>query len=109
MSSPIIFSIDTETGDYKFLLSDETCTFLDPSSNVRRASHVEPVNLILRIMFYAIRLFGEDGRMGNWTRGWSCRWRVNLSPIGGIVIPVDFASRNSAISFEIDYLNNHFL
>lgn len=106
----IVFSIDTETGNSKFLVNDDTRSFLDETSTVQRASHVEPVNLILRITFYAIRtVFGEDSRMGDWTRRWLCYWRVNLNPVGGPIVPVDFASRSSAIDFEINWLNKNFL
>ncbi len=107
---PIIFSIDTETGDYMFLVSDETRPFLDSSSNVKRASHVEPVNILMRVAFKTLRkVFGEYGKVSDFTRMWPCRWRVNLSPVGGPVVPVDFASRDSAIEFEIDWLNHNFL
>ena len=106
----ITFSIDDSTGDTTFLLNDDTRAFVDSTSVIKRASHVEPVNLFIRIVFYTIRfLFGEHGRAGDFTRQWPCRWRVNLSPVGGPLIPVEWASRQSAINFEVRWLEENFL
>jgi len=105
----IVFSIDNE-GDVKFLVSDATRPFLDDSSRVQRASHVEPWNIPLRWAFYALRkVFGEYGKVAYFTRKWPCYWRVNLSPVGGPVVPVGFVNRDSAIDFEINWLNTYFL
>ena len=109
MQNPIVFSID-EQGDVKFLVSDATRPFLDETSKVQRASHVEPWNIPLRWAFYAIRkVCGEYGKMAEFTRKWPCYWRVNLSPVGGPIVPVEFANRDSAIEFEVDWLNHYFL
>src|SRR5208337_4002249 len=80
----ITFSIDDSTGNTTFLLNEDTRAFVDSTSVIKRASHVEPVNLFIRIVFYTIRfLFGEYGRAGDFTRQWPCRWRVNFSPVDG--------------------------
>lgn len=76
-------------------------------ASISRISHVEPVQPVLRWLFYLIRYwFGEDGETGRWLRTWRCRWRVNFGPIGGDVFDRDeagkpFADRQAAIDFEI--------
>jgi len=77
---------------------------------VRRASHVEPVNTYLRLLFHAIRkLVRDDSRVAAWTRLWDCKWRVNMSPVGGAILPVQFSNRLAAIDAEVEALNNHFI
>jgi hypothetical protein len=77
------------------------------NASTSRISHVEPVNWLLRVLFYAVRaVFGEDGRSGRWLRTWKCRWRVNFDPIGGSIYESGedgkpFATRQAAIDFEI--------
>ncbi len=70
----------------------------------KRASHVEPDRWIKRQLFHLARqLFGEYGRVGNWTRRWKCWWRVNLTPSGG-PIRRRFDDRADAIHWEIQWL-----
>lgn len=63
----------------------------------KRVSRIIPVNLLLRGLFYLIRLIVPDNsNMAEWTRGWGCEWRVMIeSKVFG-----PFASRPEAISFE---------
>jgi hypothetical protein len=76
---------------------------------VRRASHVEPVNTYLRLAFQVIRkLVSDDSRIAAWSRLWPCLWRVDMSPVGGGIIPVHFSNRLAAIDAEVEALNNHF-
>ena len=106
----VLFSIDESSGDVRFLVTDLSKDFVTKESNVSRASHVEPCNLVLRVVFYTLRsLFGEWGKIGDFTRRWLCLWRVNLAPVGGPIIPVDWASRQSAIDFEVNWLERNFL
>lgn len=79
----------------------EDFDLFDAESEVNRASHVEPVNRTLRRAFHFLRkVFGENGRVGNWTRRWKCEWRIDMSPVGGMVF-YGFASRADAIAYEV--------
>jgi hypothetical protein len=103
-------SIDDMTGTAQFLVSESTVGMVDSFTQVQRASHVEPTSLGFRVLFRSLRaLFGEYGRMAEFTRSWPCRWRVNLTPVGGPIVPVEWASRQSAIEFEIEWLNKKFI
>jgi len=44
---------------------------------VRRYSEIVPCNPVLLILFRLVRgLFGESGRMSDWTRRWKCQWKM---------------------------------
>ncbi len=78
--------------------------------NRKRATHVEPDNLLLRLAFHILRLFfGDKGFMSEFTRHWPCRWRVNITPVGGPILPELFDNRIDAIDAEVAWLNKHFL
>ena len=110
MNDQFTVSIDEATGNATFLVNDLSKGLLDSSSKVRRASHVEPYSFLPRLFFHGLRIvFGENGRIGDWTRNWSCRWRINLSPVGGPIIDIPFKYRLFAISCEIDWLEANFL
>jgi hypothetical protein len=103
-------SIDDSTGDYQFLVSDLSACLLDDTSTVRRASHVEPVNLLARKSFYLLRkLFGDTGKISNLTRKYPGLWRVNLAPINGPILPDTYKVRSEAINAEVTYLEKNFL
>lgn len=104
----ITFSID-ENGNTTFLVNELTNSFVNETSIVRRASHVEPWNPLLRAVFHTLRLFGDKTAIADWTRKWTCRWRVNLSPVNGPILPIEFANRSTAIQFEVDWLTENFL
>lgn len=106
---PIIIKLD-EDGAMRFLVNEDTAGFVTTDSQVRRASHVEPDSLILRGVFHTLRfMFGEKGRMAQFTRIWPCIWRTNLAPSGGPILPDRWRDRNQAIEAEIAYLNEHFI
>ena len=106
----ITFSIDDSTGEMSFLVNEDTRAFLDDTSIVRRASHVEPRNLFLRVLFYTLRgICGEYGRIEEFTRTWVCVWRVNLAPVNGPILPAVYYNRQCAIDAEIEWLEAHFL
>ena len=106
----IIFSVDDSNGNTKFLVNDLSRSFLDDFSVIQRASHVEPVNGILRIVFYALRaMFGEYGSMARFTRLWPCQWRVNLSPVEGPILSTVYRDRARAIDAEVSWLESNFL
>lgn len=107
MEQEIIITVD-EQGRTTHLL-DHPLTEIPEHAEVRRASHIEPMDPCLRYQFYQIRdKFGDDSVMADRTRAWECVWQVNLSPVGG---PTErwFWSRDEAIEFEINWLNRNFL
>lgn len=124
-----------EDGDLTFLATDSADVFLEQGETItRRASHVEPVGLLLRIAFHLLRGFGNKNQIAAWTRTWACDWRVNTKPVGGPVLTywhkyhgtqweawygpeimehfktTEWSSpnRQDAIDFEIEFLNNWF-
>ena len=104
----MLLVIDT-AGNIKTLDSDEAKPFIEMGERVsrKRASHVEPVNWILRIIFRFIRwATGETGKVSDFTRQWRVQWRVDLSPSGGPIIG-PFKHRGAAIYSEIEWLNLH--
>jgi hypothetical protein len=75
----------------------------------RRASHIEPLYPVSRVLFHLLRkLFGETGRVAEWTRHWDVLWRVNLKPSGGPILPYYFHDRQKAIAAEIAWINDNF-
>jgi hypothetical protein len=102
----------TDEGDAIFLHSESAAAFLDMGdvAEHRRASHVEPENIILRNLFHILReKFGEYGWVASFTRLWPCLWRVNTAPVGGPILPGRWRSRSAAIAAEIAFLNDWFL
>jgi hypothetical protein len=72
---------------------------------LRRASHVEPAAAPLRWLFHLLRgACGEAGAVAAFTRAWPCRWRVNLGPSGGPVLPARYRDRELAIDAEVAWL-----
>lgn len=75
----------------------------------RRASHVEPCNVALRLAFRLLRrTFGERGAISDWTRRWPCLWRVDLAPSCGPVLG-PFKDRGVAIACEVNWLERNYL
>lgn len=69
----------------------------------RRASHIWPENIFLRVAFILVRAIFGEGRIADWTRGWRCSWIVDLRRSkGGILGP--FSSRGEAIAAEVNWL-----
>lgn len=70
----------------------------------RRVSHIEPHHCVLRWLFHACRAVG----IVEWTRCWSCHWRVNMSPVDGPIITLPRrSSRAEALAVEREWLWNH--
>lgn len=104
----LVFKIDAN-GDTTFLVSEHTKAFMNKTAVTRRASHVVPWHGPTRTWFRLLRkVFGEEGRVGNWTRTWKGPWVVDLTPVGGEMHGF-FATRVNAIEFEIEWLNKNFL
>jgi len=91
-----------------FLQSPLTACFDLGPSVVRRASHVEPACLGLRLAFRLLRrAFGDTGRVAEATRGWKCLWRADMRPSGGPILPERYTVRQDAIHAEIAYFDEH--
>jgi len=126
----VTFVID-ESGRTLFLMSEcmEGSSLLE-YAKIARASHVEPSTLFKRLTFHFLRcIFGEYGKVGNWTRTWNCLWRVRIvnGPIlrWKDIVPGSrhvwvgkenisdwiyvWADRKEAIAAEIEYLNQAFI
>ena len=80
---------------------------IDPSlyeevkSTKRRVSHILPKNPLKRIFFKVLRkLFGEEGKVADWTRKWKGKWIVIIDG----EVKGEFESREEAIEFEKRYL-----
>ena len=102
----VTFCIDTK-GTLTFLNTETTRPFLNlGEAKTRRASHVEPNNFALRILFHGLRrVLGDKGRMSDFTRRWPILWRVNLSPVGGPILFIRYRDRQAAIRAEVEWLN----
>jgi hypothetical protein len=71
----------------------------------RRASHVTPVNPVLRVIFRLVRwLVKDESQVAGWTRTWGCLWQADLAPSGGPVLG-PYSDRKAAIRAEVDWLN----
>ncbi len=102
-----------ENGVCKIVLTDAAKSLFLASTvaaESSRASHVEPVSLVLRVLFHAVRSsVSDDSRLAAWTRLWPCLWRVNMKPVGAGILPVHFTNRLAAIDAEVEALNNFFI
>jgi hypothetical protein len=97
-------------GVVQFLYDKSLAELIPKQAVIKRASHVEPVSIPLRIAFRALRaLAGEYGWVSDFTRRWRCVWQVDMSPVGHGVLPTTFRNRADAIAAEIKYLNEFFL
>lgn len=124
----IVTATIDENGDVIFLATDSNDIFLNHGTVVtKRASHVEPGARYERWLFHLLRaVFGDKGRVSNWTRTWKTLWRVNTSPVGGPILtwadvwgdPVPrgmsnrialWQHRQNAIDAEVKFLNVWFL
>jgi hypothetical protein len=78
------------------------------SVKTRRASHVEPYTRGYRMSFHLLRwIFGDQGRVSDWTRSWDVLWRVNLTPVGGPILPGATILREAALRREVEWLNKN--
>jgi len=110
MQNEVTFIID-ESGNAVYLLTEAAMALRFEEKPLHlRASHVEPVNPALRILFHLFRQWlGDKGRMSDFTRSWNCCWRVNLKPVGGGVLPKVWRDRKAAIDAEVEALNKFFI
>jgi len=107
----------SEQGAVTFIIADGMCTFLMTEAapviegaRTARASHIEPANPLLRVIFHLIRQWlGDKGRMSDFTRAWPILWRVNMQPVGGPILSTRYTNRAAAIDAEVVALNKFFI
>lgn len=105
MDAPLVVHIGEDGGLRWVDHPDLRCLATLGEARTARASHVEPINPILRVAFTVIRARVSDAsRLAGWTRRWPCLWRANLAPSGGPLLG-PFARRNDAIDAEVAWLN----
>lgn len=98
-------------GKIEMIMDGEVSTAIigDSDKTIRRASHVEPINWLLRRVFHLLRgHFGEEGKVASWTRNWNCVWRVNMTPSNGPIFGT-FDDRDQALDAEVNWLNTNYL
>ena len=99
-----------EDGNCKMVLTAAAKLLNLTDSPSSRASHVLPCNLALRLAFRAIRaLVSDDSRLAQWTRTWGCKWLIDMSPVGGGILPTTYYDRKQAINAEVAALNLLFI
>jgi hypothetical protein len=100
----------TEDGDVVYLNTPHAVAmFQDDDTVTQRASHVEPDSFVFRVLFHALRfVFGDKGRMSDFTRHWPCLWRVNTGPVGGPIFLKRYTNRQEAIDAEVEFLIDWF-
>jgi hypothetical protein len=82
------------------------------NSNVierKRVSHIYPQNFILRTVFKTLRkLFGDNGKIADWTRNWKCKWQVEILDENKSEKKIfkGFKDRKIAIDFEKNFIIN---
>jgi len=107
MSANVVFKISG--GKTTFLVSEHTKAFIPATAVPRRASYIEPMNPWLRFLFRFLRAWcGDEGEVAEFTRGWTCAWQADMTPVGGPIV-YNFQSRAAAIEYEIAWLNRNFL
>jgi len=100
--------IIAENGDCTYLMTEAAPVI--EGARTARASHVEPDNWLLRVIFHALRQWlGDKGRMSDFTRAWPILWRVNMQPVGGPILCTRYINRAAAIDAEVIALNKFFI
>ena len=73
----------------------------------QRAGYVWPLNFALRTAFRLLRkMFGNRGKVADWTRTWHCRWGVwdaeTMSQL-----PYSYPTHLDAVTAEIEWSLQH--
>lgn len=97
-------------GSVRFIHDDELSQELEEVVGMpvkRRASHVEPVNAVARVIYHAIRKrVSDDSTAAEWTRVWPVVWRARI--FGGPTLG-PFKDRAEAIRAEVVWLEENIL
>jgi hypothetical protein len=109
MQNEVTLIIDSN-GNCKMVMTAAAKLLNLTESLPRRASHVYPENVWLRILFFWIRTHVSDESVwAAFTRKWPCLWRVDMYPVGGGILPTRYTNRLTAIDAEVEALNNLFI
>ena len=101
-----VVSVFIHRGTVKFLECSATSGLKLGPATTRRYSAVEPDCYVLRIAFRVLRaLFGDIGRVSDWTRSWPCLWMADIRKSGGPVLQGRWRDRQQAIAAEIEHFN----
>ena len=97
-----------DDGSLNFIADDSlSCLTESGKTTVERASHVLPVNRVLRVVFRWLRdHFGEKGWIAAFTRQWPCIWQADLAPSNGPILR-PFNNRQDAINAEIQWIERN--
>jgi len=69
-----------------------------------RGGHVLPQHWLKRAVFKAFRrLFGNEGRVSDWTRGWKGPW-VIVSAKSGNTLPGHYRTHDDAVRSEVAFI-----
>lgn len=100
-----LFMVVEPSGTITAIHSDELVGLMaEGTASKRRASHVEPVNWLLRLAFRLLRAHTNDAsRLAAFTRRWPCLWQADLAPSGGPILR-SFERRSDAIAAEVEWL-----
>ncbi len=89
-----------QDGVLTFVHDEQFADGIDGEVRTERATHVEPVQPLLRWCFRAFRRHvADDSWVAAWTRRWQCRWRARIFATNEILGP--FEDRKQAILAEI--------
>lgn len=109
-STTKVIRVDT-AGTIQLVHDDEFVDGIEGSKTKQRASHVEPVQPVLRLCFHLLRwLVKDDSELAAWTRRWRCRWRARIfyTPKGKAMRDGGpFLKRSEAIRWEVSVLQDH--
>jgi hypothetical protein len=95
-----------QAGAANFVLDDSTRALTElGKATIERASHVVPSGFFKRLTFRVLRrLFGDCGRLANWTRSWQNSWQAEM--VGGPVLR-GYATRQAALQAERDWIREN--
>jgi hypothetical protein len=100
-------------GATKFIYTDELAGLVENSeAQIKRASHVEPVNAAKRVAFRIIRsLVSDKSRVAAWTRKWQGPWQADMALSGGPILMgpegKGFETRQAAIAAEVGWIHRN--
>jgi len=97
-------------GVMRCIVNEHTASLLAQGDvQINRASHVEPVNPVLRSVFRLIRRrVSDNSRLAAFTRTWWCRWQADMALSGGPVLG-PFTERSEALLAEQKWINQRLL
>lgn len=105
-NNEVVISVDEQSGELTFVDDAIVHEALNEVGTItkNRATHVEPVNRILRLAFYFVRNRVDDNSiLASMTRHLPCKWQARLLDTNEII--GTSRDRQALIHQEVDYLN----